>query len=75
MDMPEVTAPVQAQTSKISMLQEIASAKAKEDVENLLVKCTTLKHASPDTVRKWDRAARGRLATIEKEQHAQANPA
>ena len=49
-----------------SMRDEIAKAKSKEEIDSLLVKCTTFKNSSPDTVRKWDRAARLRIASIEK---------
>ena len=78
MDIPEVPQPVVVTPAKpkVSMLNEIASATTKEEVETLLVKCTTpiFKKASPDTVRKWDKAARIRLAAIEKEAgNAQAN--
>ena len=50
-----------------SMLCEIASAKTKDEVESLLVVCTTYKNAETGTVRKWDRTARRRLAAIEKD--------
>ena len=49
------------------MLAEIAMAQTRTEVESILVKCTTYKNAVPGTVRKWDRAARRRLAAIDKE--------
>lgn len=66
MDKNEV--PVQVVASKngigSGLKEAIAKAKTKSEVETALLKGTTFKGASPDTVRKWDKIARRRLDQI-----------